>query len=266
MDLASNSRGITFDLDAAVDELRRDGITILRGALGRGLIERWAEAFGELFERRQRIPGGLAERGPGRYYTTLPWVAPFADPAVFAHPDVIAIVDRILQSDFAMVQLAADTPVLGSERQELHRDHLPLFDEGFFTPIHGLAVNIPLVDVTEENGPFAMARGTHALPRMEADLLVEEGHIPVETFPMAAGDVMIRSPFALHCGTPNRTPQPRPMVVVGFVRKWLATPELRMRILRRDYEALDPMVRTMLRCEVVDRLEESAEIYDRFAF
>lgn len=60
-----------------------------------------------------------------------------------------------------MVQLGADVPVKGSDYQEVHRDYRPLFSDDFVTPLYALAVNFPLVEVTEENGPFHMARGTH---------------------------------------------------------------------------------------------------------
>ena len=60
------------DLDRATDELQRDGICVLPGLLPAELVERWRDAFNELFEERQRLPGGLAPREQARFYLTLP--------------------------------------------------------------------------------------------------------------------------------------------------------------------------------------------------
>src|SRR5436305_5890163 len=115
-----------------------------------------------------------------------------------------------------MVQMGVDVPLRGSDYQETHRDFRPLFTEDFVTPLYAVAVNFPLVRVTEDNGPLQMARGTHRLPRAEGLERVRRGEIPMEAFPMERGDVCTRSPLALHRGTPNRTAAPRPMVVMGY--------------------------------------------------
>src|SRR3954465_14171530 len=155
------------DLDRLVEDLNRDGICLLRGVLDPGLIEEWYAAFERLFQERRSRPGGLAPRERGRYYLTLPWVPPFADPHVFANPVVLGVLDRVFAQEYVLVQLGADVPVQGSDYQETHRDFRPLFTDEFVTPLYAVAVNIPLVDVTEENGAFQMALGTHVLPREE---------------------------------------------------------------------------------------------------
>jgi ectoine hydroxylase-related dioxygenase (phytanoyl-CoA dioxygenase family) len=117
----------------------------------------------------------------------------------------------------------------------------------------------------EENGPFQMARGTHVLPRDEGLAKVEAGEIPMESFHMQLGDVMIRTPLALHRGTPNRTPIPRPMVVMGYVMHWLYTPNVDLLIPRDYYESLPERVKKLLRCQVVEQLPETtAETYINF--
>ena len=251
-------------VDTAVEELLRDGATIVRGLLDRDLVQRWATAFDDLWEERRRSPHGLAPRGPGRYYTTLPWREPFADVAVFANEVVLAVVERVLGPDHVLVQLAADTPILGSEHQDLHRDFPPLFGDDVPTPLYALAVNFPLCDVGEDNGPFRMARGTHLLRRADADEAVASGRIPVESVTMAMGDVMIRTPFQLHAGSPNVTDRPRPMVVLGYVCGWLRTDNVSMDVPRGYHESLDERTRRLLRCEVVDALVDRPETYFHF--
>lgn len=255
------------DLDQFAAEVNRDGICIIRGLFDRQLITEWAEAFEQLFRQRQAQPGGLAPREQARYYLTLPWVSPFANAEVFANPVILGVIERIFGQPYKMVQLGADTPFPGSDYQDLHRDFCPLFSDHFLTPLYALAVNFPLVEVTEENGPFQMARGTHLLPREAGLKKVTTGEIPIESFHMQPGDVSIRTPLALHRGSPNRTPQPRPMIVMGYVMNWLFTPTVDLTLPRVYYEKLPQPLQELLRCEVVKELPtDRVETYIRFKY
>ncbi|HEY9297590.1 MAG TPA: phytanoyl-CoA dioxygenase family protein [Phormidium sp.] len=169
----------TTELDKFAEELQQDGICIIRGLFDQRLIEEWADAFNALFQERQQQPGGLAPRGPSRCYLTLPWVAPFANPTVFANPTILGVLNRTFSQEYKLVQLAADIPMQGSDYQEIHRDFRSLFSEQFITPLYAVAVNFPLVEVTSENGPFEMARGTHAMSREEGLVKIRSGEIPL---------------------------------------------------------------------------------------
>lgn len=255
------------DLDHYAETLKRDGICIIRGLLEPELVAEWARAFDGLFRERQGRPGGLAPREQSRYYLTLPWVPPFADPHVFANPHILGVLNRIFAQEYVMVQLGADVPVKGSDFQETHRDYRPLFSDDIVTPLYALAVNFPLVEVTEENGPLQMARGTHVIPRDEGLARIASGEIPLQTFTMKPGDVSIRTPLALHRGTPNRTDRPRPMVVMGYVMHWLHTPKVDLTVPRDFYNSLPEAQQKLLRCNVVDSLpREKAETYVQFKF
>jgi ectoine hydroxylase-related dioxygenase (phytanoyl-CoA dioxygenase family) len=255
------------DLDRFAEELNRDGICVIRGLFDKELIEEWAQAFNALFEQRQNRPGGLAPRGPGRYYLTLPWVKPFANVDVFANPVILGVLNRVFFQEYKMVQLAVDIPAQGSDYQETHRDFRPLFSDQIVTPLYALAVNFPLVEVTADNGPFQMARGTHVLPREEGLVKITAGEIPIESFYMKPGDVMIRSPLALHRGSPNRTSQPRPMIVMGYVMHWLHTAKVDLTLQQGYYNSLPEEIQQLLRCEVVDQLpEDKVETYVNFKY
>lgn len=257
----------TADLDRFADDLNRDGICVIRGLFDRSLIEEWADAFNTLFEQRKQQPGGIAPRGPSRWYLTFPWVKPFANTEVFANQTILGILDRVFYQEYRMVQLAADIPFQGAEYQEVHRDFRPLFNDSINTPLYAVAVNFPLVEVTPENGPFEMARGTHRMPREEGLVKIRAGEIAMEQFYMQPGDVMIRSPLALHRGTPNTTPQPRPMVVMGYVMHWLHTHKVDLTLPADYYNHLSPELQEMLRCKVVDQLSDRAtETYINFEY
>ncbi|MBF2006489.1 MAG: phytanoyl-CoA dioxygenase family protein [Chlorogloeopsis fritschii C42_A2020_084] len=255
------------DLDRFAQELNRDGICVIRGLFERNLIDEWAKAFDLLLRERQNQPGGLAPREIARYYLTLPWVTPFANTEVFANPVILGIFDRVFPQEYVMAQLGADIPVQGSDYQEIHRDFRPLFSDRVVTPLYALAVNFPLVEVTAENGPFQMARGTHVLPRDEGLAKIASGEIPMESFYMQPGDVMIRTPLALHRGSPNRTSQPRPMIVMGYVMHWLHTAKVDLTLPRDYYESLPEKIKQLLRCQVVERLpKEKVETYVNFKY
>lgn len=106
----------------------------------------------EPHEAAAREQGDSGNRGPGRYYVTLPFEGEFADPAIFCDDDVLGIVERIAGPDPVMCQLATDTPVRGSDFQDWHRDTPPLFDGLPETPSFQLAVNFPLIDVNGRTG------------------------------------------------------------------------------------------------------------------
>ncbi|BAZ50071.1 phytanoyl-CoA dioxygenase family protein [Nostoc ellipsosporum NOK] len=255
------------DLDRFAQQLNKDGICVIPGLFEQKLIGEWAEAFEKLFRDRQNQAGGLAPREVARYYLTLPWVSPFANVSVFANPVIMGILERVFFQEYVMVQLGVDVPFQGSDYQEIHRDFRPLFSDQILTPLYALAVNFPLVEVTRDNGPFQMALGTHLLPREEGLKKIASGEIPMESFYMQPGDVMIRSPLALHRGSPNRTSQPRPMVVMGYVMHWLHTPKVELTLQQDYYESLPIELKQMLRCQVVEQLpKEKLETYVNFKY
>lgn len=258
------------EIDGLAGEVLRDGFCVLPGHFPPETLRAWGAAFAPLLAAHVEREGHLRNRGAARYYVTLPFDAPFADPSIYEDPDVLALVEHLAGADFTMVQLATDTPLLGSDYQDVHRDTPPLFPEtGRETPPYQLAVNFPLVEVTRENGPFEVARGTHMLPRDEALRLVETGERELEALTMRLGDVMVRDVRALHRGTPNHTSEPRPMVVIGYSRRWLLRPEVTIHIPRRVHETLSERARRMLRFNpVVESLDDlpATEIYQAFAY
>jgi ectoine hydroxylase-related dioxygenase (phytanoyl-CoA dioxygenase family) len=254
-----------------LDSFRRDGFVILPQKFSAEILRAWNDRFAPLLDEHVRAQGHLKNRGEGRYYVTLPFERPWADPAVFEDEDVLAVVENLVGPDLVMCQLATDTPLRGSDYQDVHRDTPALFPEwGRETPSFQIAVNFPLCDVTLENGPLEVARTTHAMCKDEATARLASGAVRLEPIPMQLGDVMVRDVRALHRGTPNRTFVPRPMVVIGYSRKWLRRPEVSIRIPDATWDELSPRARKMLRFEErVGSLEEARkapEVYQSFAY
>jgi ectoine hydroxylase-related dioxygenase (phytanoyl-CoA dioxygenase family) len=258
------------EIESFTQKVLVDGYCVLPEHFSTVILNRWNEAFAPLLETHIAREGHLQNRGPGRYYVTLPFIAPFSEPAVYEDEDILAIVAGLVGDDPVMPQLATDTPVFGSEYQDVHRDAPPLFPEtSQETPPFQLAVNFPLVEVTKENGPFEIAPGTHMLSKEEGLRRLESGEIPLEPITMRLGDVMIRDVRGLHRGTPNRTETPRPMVVIGYSRRWLFRPEVNIRVPRAALDKLSERARRLLRFSpIVESLDDQpeTEIYQAYAY
>ena len=257
--------------DALAEDFERDGFVLLPGHFPRATIQAWRAAFAPLFEPHEaaaREQGGSGNRGPGRYYVTLPFEGEFADPAIFCDADVLGIVEQIAGPDPVMCQLATDTPVRGSDFQDWHRDTPPLFDGVPETPSFQLAVNFPLVDVNDENGSLETTRGTHRISREEALAGLADGRFPAERVPMQLGDLMIRDVRGLHRGTPNFTDTPRPMAVIGYSRSWYFRPEVQVQVPRDVFAVLPARAKRLLRYSPqVDKTPRTFdESYQRFAY
>ena len=264
------ARYTNAEIEQFTHEANRDGFCILPDHFPKEKLRIWGEQFAPLLSEQIKSQVGTGARGSERYYVTLPFDQPFADESIFCDPDILAIVEKLVGKDFTMVQLASDTPLRGSDYQDVHRDAPPLFPEwGKETPSFQLAVNFPLVNVNPENGPFEVSRGTHTLSKEEGMRLIETGAAPLEPLCLQLGDVMIRDVRGLHRGTPNRTDVPRPMIVIGYSRKWLFRPEVSIRIPRNVWENLTSQARHMLRFnQVVESLADvpREEVYQAFAY
>lgn len=80
---------------------------------------------------------------------------------------------------------------------------------------------------------------------------------------------MVRDVRGLHRGTPNCTKEPRPMVVIGYSRKWLNRPEVSIQVPKAELEKLSPRARNMLRLNpVVESIPDGplTETYKSFAY
>jgi ectoine hydroxylase-related dioxygenase (phytanoyl-CoA dioxygenase family) len=154
----------------------------------------------------------------------------------------------------------------------LHRDTQSLFPEwGQETPPYQLAVNFPLVDCTPEYVPLEMTLSTHILPKEEEVLRrIESDEIPIQQVLMKRGDVFIRDVRHIHRGTPNKTDQPRPMVVLRYSRRWLFRREVQIRVAKEILEQLTPRTQKWLRFNPVfntlQEAEKNEELYRSFAY
>lgn len=245
-----------------VQEVKRNGYTVLEGFLPVESVNAMAENFPQYLETRMRA---APDRGPSRFYLTLPFIKPFADQKFFADAFLLEIIEGIVGKDPVMCQLAADTPLKGSDYQTIHRDTEALFfDSPTYgeTPAFQLALNFPLCDVPDDSwGPLQIAKATHQMTSFEQNDLIASGNIVLDTLYMKKGDAIIRDVRGLHRGTPNSQDVPRPMIVVGYSRRWLRRPEVGVKIPQSLFDELSPQAKHLLRFEPIVS-EEEVRIYD----
>jgi ectoine hydroxylase-related dioxygenase (phytanoyl-CoA dioxygenase family) len=257
--------------DAFARDFNRDSLVVLKNHFPRETLSRWREAFLPLLEAQIQVDKDDPNRGAQRFYVTLPFQGVFADPAIYEDPDVLAIVERVAGPDPVLCQLATDTPLRGSDYQQWHADTPPLFPEtgNYDTPSFQLAVNFALCDVGDDNGPFETTLGTHRIDKQQVLDGIASGAVPCHRYPMAMGDVMIRDVRAVHRGTPNVTDEPRPMVVLGYSRRWLARPEVQIRVPQSESDRLSPRATRLLRFNPVvpdEQAKVATERYRAFAY
>lgn len=255
-----------LDFDLKLAEFKINGYLVLQDMIPGETIDRIHTAFTPLLEHVKERESKIApkERGdvrtglgrlqhPQRYTLTIPWIEPFADPAVFEHPVILEFLRRYWGSDdYAITCYHSNNPYPGSEYQRWHRDtrlarEIP--DAGLrICPVVG--VKFPLVDTSEENGSVEVLPSTQYL--VDADLedrydeLLCRGQFPsAHRLDLKKGSMWIQDVRMLHRGTPNRSERPRPELVVCYCRSWYSI-GTRIEMPRTTYETLSERGKELL--------------------
>src|SRR3954464_14163167 len=252
-------------LDVAQDfaTLYRDGIVGEKAAFAREWVEQLREDMLTAFWEAIRRPGGAVGRGPRRWYIELhpEAISGFVD--LVSHPWVTTMCEAVLGPRYEIVEIGFDTPFQGAKNQPWHRDFPSPRETYEEHRITSLAFNLTGVDVTQDMGPFEIAKGTQWDDGREWDhqmfppkhLWPRYAERAVRTYPKA-GDVSCRSALTLHRGTEHASPIARPVLVLGVDAPGAGHAALHDVMVTRDYyEAMPAQLREHLVCRVVDRLE-----------
>ena len=216
-------------------QYRADGIAILPEVLPQPLLERLRLAYLDAlqakvarlgltpFESKNHVAEGWGRprfvpvggnHDVNRWNMHLPSRAPFLDDRLLANSHAMEVVDSVLGPSAVLAMMASDTPFPGAADQTVHQDAL----------VSRIAVNVALVDFTEENGPLEYWPGTHsrtpspdrfdpsplAWSEDEVKRIVSER--PSKRLVVPAGTMIIRDHRILHRGTAHRGTEPRPML------------------------------------------------------
>ena len=258
-----------LDATRAYEVLVRDGIAAVPGALPRHWGVHLAEDFAVLFAEARSRPDGTVNRGTNRFYFTVHPERLRGFAAVAAQPMLMALSSAVLGPDWRLLEVAFDVPLPGSRYQPWHRDFATPTEATQEHRLTSLAFNLTGADVTPEMGPFEIAPGTHwddgsdfahgMFPGEEACARYDTLAVPKMP---RLGDMSVRSGLTLHRGTPNRSPTPRPVLILGVVGPEVTTGPHGLEITRAYAQALPDEVRHRLDARVVDELRPLPQTHD----
>jgi len=223
-------------LNEAVSALRKDGIIVLEDAVDLehiGILRERSLADIELLLKRPDKPFNW---NPGNLQQDPPPFPPYLFRDVLVNEAAIAVTKGILGPGLKSAYYSGNTALLGTQRQPVHADSGQLWpNQTVAHPAYAIVVNVPLVDMSEENGSTEMWPGTHTDP----DVVMQLGDIKVSQEAIEArraieppiqptvkaGSLILRDIRMWHAGMPNHTPNPRPMIaMIHFVAWWPTTP------------------------------------------
>jgi ectoine hydroxylase-related dioxygenase (phytanoyl-CoA dioxygenase family) len=218
-------------LAAVAASLREHGAAVIRGAVDLERCDLLLEAMMAELDQAAAKPHALDSKGHLQH--NPPPRAEHLHVDIFANPVAVSVA-RALLGQGIQLSLYTGNTMLGhtAEAQPVHWDEFQLWAGlSQAPPAASLTVNIPLVDVTVENGALELWPGTHHDARsgdhVGEGLLVPEdwldtrrADVPPVRVPLPRGALFLRDGRVWHRGTTNTTAHPRPMVAMLYTAWW----------------------------------------------
>jgi hypothetical protein len=222
----------------ALTFLHRDGIIILANAIETSHLDALQAILGPEAEQIAQDPDHHFNFGrETRNMDQAPPLKPeLMDRDVWANPAAVAILKNVMGPELVCHYANGNTALQATGRQPVHSDiHTahPLFPFAY-------AINIPLCDVSAENGSTEIWPGSHRdsnIDQHEGDKsgedhltikhsLLEERrkHCPPVQPSLRKGSLIVRDIRLWHAGMPNRTAAPRIMLAFVVQPKWFQAP------------------------------------------
>jgi ectoine hydroxylase-related dioxygenase (phytanoyl-CoA dioxygenase family) len=254
-------------LELAVNLIKVNGFVLFEGVIPREKIEYINEEYlkilnpyleehgDEIYDQESGFNAGTNHI---RLY--LPFIEPFIDEEMISHPIAMSVIDRILGEDCVINYFATNTSLPGGKRcQPVHSDAGAKFGDrcAFNLPVTDLVLNVPLVDVDENNGPLEIwPGGTHLLPdytngpNPPFDKEELAAHMQSLKVFMPKGSIVIRDMRTWHRGTPNRSNTPRPNMAIVYSTA-NSSVKGNIPIPQETYDALPEKAQRLLRKEKI---------------
>lgn len=220
--------------------MKRDGAIILGNLFPPRLLKRLRQDVMRRHDAGELRARGLVRDIGGRYAAVLPFEGPFLAPEFYADQKLLGMLSALLGTSHCIGSLEVVISIPGSSRQHQHIDGPLRFDtsigqkkigyQGDLSDIPPYAVTlcVPLCAVDEVNGPTAIWPGSHrtalrARPPGESEILRD---YPVEYVAGGFGQTFLFDFRTFHCGLPNLSREPRPLMMFVFTRCWFRDPNL----------------------------------------
>jgi ectoine hydroxylase-related dioxygenase (phytanoyl-CoA dioxygenase family) len=250
-------------LAAAVAALEVDGLVLLENIVDLDHIAALRErvlADSELLLARKDRPFNW---NTGNLQQDPPPFPPYLYRDVMVNDLVIDVTFAVLGSGMKNILYSGNTALPSKDRQPVHADLGHLWPNlKHIHPPYAIVANIPLVDVSPENGSTEVWPGTH----LDPSITWQTGSIEVpeedlarwrETSPpfqptYKAGSVLIRDVRLWHAGMPNLTPNPRPMIAHMHAVSWWPSAPLKF---QKGSESLLEHPRLATPAEFLDQVD-----------
>lgn len=220
-------------LATAVQAIHEDGIVALKDVVDREHVRILREkmtADVEAILARKDVPfnwnSGNLQQGP-------PPIEPYLFKDVLVNELAIQVAAGVLGPRIKNNFYSGNTALQSEARQPVHADTGQLWPNiDVAPPAYALVVNIPLLDVSAENGGTEIWPGSHKDTSVSWFNTIEVSEEVLEarrkTHPpfqvtSTEGTMILRDIRLWHAGMPNRTPNPRPMVALIFWADWMNT-------------------------------------------
>lgn len=195
-----------------VENIRRDGYTVIERLLSAEQIQVTKQALAPY------VQGNLMGRNNFEGYKTERVYALLAKDPAFAeiveHPDVLAVINRLLEPDYL---LSANLAILvhpGETPQPMHKDN----DGGKYsdhTAFHGISTIWSFDDFTETNG------ATEVIPKSHLQSVTSPDDAETVKVIMPAGSVLMFSGSLYHRGGANNSDRTRLAITPQYCQPWL---------------------------------------------
>lgn len=213
-------------LRRAAESFLENGCLVLRNAfapaLVQGLHDEFVAGYSRYFENRQYADA--LHVGDRRTMVTVRVEGGFNSPAVYANPNLFALLKYLLSDAMILGSVGAVCALPGAEWQHQHRDHANIFDTTLtypggdrcypVLPPYAITLVIPLVKLDERTGSTRLWLGSHLVVDKEA--MDGEPYDPL----VALGDCYLMDYRLMHGGMPNRSDIVRPILYNVYYRPW----------------------------------------------
>jgi hypothetical protein len=182
-----------------------------------------------------------------RYIVPIPFKEPFNHPELYANCILLSLMREFLGPHYILNTIGSVVSLPGSTDQHIHADYYPLFEENTaFTGMHpsfAITVGVPLVDIDPINGPTKIWSGSHRTYPIDQKMDSYAKHLLFG--PM--GSCYFWDYRTFHAGGSNHSGQLRPLLYLGYTRRWFRdslNPD-RLKIEKEEFEKIPHEIRTL---------------------
>jgi ectoine hydroxylase-related dioxygenase (phytanoyl-CoA dioxygenase family) len=226
-------------LEAAVRAIKTDGFLVLKNVVDTAHLDALRERMLDDLQHILARKDAPFNFNTGNVQQDPPPFPPYLFRDVLLNDMAIAVTKAVLGAGVKNSAYTGNTALPGGSKQPVHADMGQLWQNlETATPPYALVVNVPVVDMSEENGSTEIWRGTH----LDTTIFVQHEDIKVPEDRLEAqraiapplqprvqrGSILIRDIRLWHRGMPNHTQNPRPMIaMIHWVSWWNSGSDIR---------------------------------------